>query len=249
MSDLISVIISFYKKSNYLKKTINSLANQTFKNYEVILVYDDPDKSDLQFVKNCLKKIKNKKIILNKKNHGAGLSRNYGVKKAKGTYITFLDADDLWHKNKLKNQIYFMKKKKIQFSFTNYSIISEDNKIIKKIKSPKNIEYKDLLYSCDIALSSVMIKSNLLKDIRFPNLKTKEDYVLWLKLSKKNIKMLGINKNLTYWRKTPNSLSSSTIQKFKDGFTLYHKFLSYNILNSLVLTLILSLNFIKKRYL
>jgi len=94
-----------------------------------------------------------------------------------------------------------------------------------------------------------MIKSNLLKDIRFPNLKTKEDYVLWLKLSKKNIKMLGINKNLTYWRKTPNSLSSSTIQKFKDGFTLYHKFLSYNILNSLVLTLILSLNFIKKRYL
>jgi teichuronic acid biosynthesis glycosyltransferase TuaG len=142
-----------------------------------------------------------------------------------------------------------MKKKKIQFSFTNYSIISEDNKIIKKIKSPKNIEYKDLLYSCDIALSSVMIKSNLLKDIKFPNLKTKEDYVLWLKLSKKNIKMLGINKNLTYWRKTPNSLSSSTIQKFKDGFTLYHKFLSYNILNSLVLTLILSLNFIKKRYL
>ena len=142
-----------------------------------------------------------------------------------------------------------MKKKKIQFSFTNYSIISEDNKIIKKIKSPKNIEYKDLLYSCDIALSSVMIKSNLLKDIKFPNLKTKEDYVLWLKLSKKNIKMLSINKNLTYWRKTPNSLSSSTIQKFKNGFTLYHKFLNYNILNSLVLTFILSLNFIKKRYL
>ena len=52
MSDLISVIISFYKKSNYLKKTINSLANQTFKNYEVILIYDDNDYGEINFVKN-----------------------------------------------------------------------------------------------------------------------------------------------------------------------------------------------------
>ncbi len=249
MSDLISIIIPFYKKVNYLRKTINSLNNQTFKNLEVILIYDDPEIKDLDFVKKCLKKNKKKKIIINKKNLGAGISRNYGIKKAKGNYIAFLDADDLWHKNKLKDQIQFMKKKKIQFSYTDYSIINENGKIIKSIKSPKNVEYRDLLYSCDIGLSSVMIKSNLLKNVKFPNLKTKEDYVLWLRLSKKKIKMLGINKNLTFWRKTANSLSSSTIQKLKDSFILYHKFLRYNVLISLILTFILSLNFIKKRYL
>ena len=94
-----------------------------------------------------------------------------------------------------------------------------------------------------------MASSKLLKLNSFPNLKTKEDYVLWLKLSKQKIKMLGIDKSLTKWRKTRDSLSSSTIQKLKDAFTVYNKYLKFNMLKSLILTFVLSLNFIKKRYL
>jgi teichuronic acid biosynthesis glycosyltransferase TuaG len=142
-----------------------------------------------------------------------------------------------------------MKKNKINFSFTDYLIIDKNEKKIREIKAPKIIKYRDLLYSCDIGLSSVMARSKLLKSEAFPNLKTKEDYVLWLKLSKKNVKMMGINKTLTQWRKTGGSLSDSLIQKLKDAFIVYNKYLKFNIVTSLILTFILSLNFIKKRYL
>ena len=249
MSNLISIIIPFYKKKFFFTKTIKSVLNQSYKNFEIILVYDDTSKADLKYVKKTLQNIKKKKIIINIKNLGVGRSRNIGIKVAKGNFVAFLDADDIWHKDKLKEQLTFMKKNKINFSYTDYLIIDENEKNIRKIYAPKMIKYKDLLYSCDIGLSSVMASTKLFDSESFPNLKTKEDYVLWLKLSKKNIKMFGINKTLTQWRKTSGSLSDSSIQKLKDAFTVYNKHLKFNMVNSLILTFILSLNFIKKRYL
>tara|TARA_A100001011_G_scaffold45384_1_gene42468 strand:- start:3081 stop:3830 length:750 start_codon:yes stop_codon:yes gene_type:complete len=249
MKDLITIIIPYFKKKSFFKETINSVYNQTYKNYEVILIYDDIDKSELEYAKYILKKIKKKKIIINKKNLGAGISRNIGIKKAKGKYIAFLDADDLWNKDKMKNQISFMRQKKISFSFCNYKIINKNNRFIKKIIAPKNITFQKLLYSCDIGLSSVILKSDLLKNNKFPSLKTKEDYLLWLKISKKRIKMLGFNKTLVSWRKTDNSLSNSTIQKLKDAFSIYNKHLKFNFIKSIYHVVLLSLNFLRKRYL
>ncbi|MBD1156590.1 glycosyltransferase family 2 protein [Pelagibacterales bacterium SAG-MED20] len=249
MSDLVSIIIPYYKKKLFFKKTIDSIKNQTYKNFEIILIYDDSNRSDLIFVKKTLKKIKNKNIIINKKNMGAGISRNYGIKKSKGKFLSFLDSDDVWDKNKLKKQIKFMKNNCLEFSYSNYSIIDEKGILLKKIKSPNIIKFRDLLFSCDIALSSVIINSKLLKSEKFPNLKTKEDYLLWLKLSKKNIKMMGIDKNFVFWRKTHNSLSSSVMQKLKDAFLVYNKYLKINFLFSIILIFFLSINSIIKRYL
>ncbi len=249
MKSLISIIIPYYKKKKFFKKTINSVINQSYKNFEVILIYDDVNKLDLKFINFTLKKIKNKKIIINKKNLGAGMSRNIGIKNSKGKFIAFLDSDDLWHKNKLKKQINFMKKNKTDFSFSDYLIIDKNEKVLKKIKAPKKITFNNLSYACDIGLSSVMIKSKLLKINKFSKLKTKEDYLLWLTLSKKNVKMLGINKTLISWRKTENSLSSSTIQKVKDAFIVYNKYMEFNPLKSIYLVFILSFNAFKKRYL
>ena len=248
MSSLVSIIIPYYKKKSFFKKTINSVLNQTYKNFEVILIYDDNNRSELLFVKKVLKKVKNKKIITNKKNVGVGISRNHGIQRSKGKFISFLDADDIWDKNKLKKQIKFMKTNNLNFSYSNYSIIDDKGVLLKKIKSPEAIKFKNLLFSCDIALSSVIVNSSLLKSEKFPNLKTKEDYLLWLKLSKKNIKMLGIGENLMFWRKTSNSLSSSIGQKLKDAFLVYNKYLKFNFLISLILIFCLSINSIIKRY-
>ena len=249
MNDLVSIIIPYYRKKPFFEKTIDSINNQTYKNFEIILIYDDNNRSDLLFVKKVLKKNKNKKIIVNKKNLGVGISRNRGINKSKGKFLSFIDADDVWNRNKLKKQIKFMKKNSLDFSYSDYSIINEKGILIKKIKSPKTIEFKNLLFSCDIALSSVTIRSNLLKSEKFPNIKTKEDYLLWLKLSQKNIKMMGIRENLIFWRKTNNSLSSSILQKFKDAFLVYNKYLKLNFLVSIVLIFFLSINSIIKRYL
>ena len=106
-NSLISIIIKYYKKKIFLEKNQNFIFNQTYQNYELLFVYDDKDRNDLKFVKKCLSKFKNKKLIINKKNLGVAKSRNTAIKFSKGTYIAFIDSDDIWKKNKLKtNTIY-----------------------------------------------------------------------------------------------------------------------------------------------
>ena len=112
---LVSVIIPYYRKKQDISRTINSAINQTYKNLEIILIYDDNKKNDLKYIKKICLKDKRIKLFVNKKNLGAGTSRNKGIRYSKGDYIAFLDADDFWSKNKIKKQIYFMKKKKSIF--------------------------------------------------------------------------------------------------------------------------------------
>ena len=108
MTDLVTIIIPYYKKKKFFKKTIKSVIKQTHQNFEVILIYDDVDKAELPFVKFTLRKINNVKIIINKRNLGAGYSRNIGIKKSKTRLISFLDSDDTWHKDKLKKNRLFI---------------------------------------------------------------------------------------------------------------------------------------------
>ena len=217
---LVSIIIPYFKKKNYIESTINSILNQKYQNFEIIIVYDDKDKGDLKFLKKIRKLDKRTKIIINKLNIGAGLSRNKALKLAKGKYVAFIDADDLWMPNKLKKQVAFMEKNKINITHTSYSIINERN-LKTSFRKAKNLKFNDLIYSCDVGLSTVMIKKKLLIKDFFPNLKTKEDYVLWLKLSKKGYIFYSLKENLVSWRQTSESLSSSLSQKLKDGYKVY----------------------------
>ena len=244
---LVSVIIPYFKKIRYINKAINSILKQTYKNFEVIIVYDDESLEDLKIVNNIKKKDKRIKVIVNKKNLGAGYSRNKGIKISKGNIIAFLDADDYWKKNKLKKQIDFMKKYSCDFVHSSYFIVNKKNKVLDSRIAPKLINYQDLEKSCDIGLSTVMINKKIFKKIKFPKLKTKEDYVVWLKISKKKIKIFGIKEKLVFWRNLENSLSSNLWQKLKDGYFVYRKYLRMSMINSLFSLFILSLNFIKKK--
>ena len=228
MKNLISVIVPFYKKRKYFIKTINSLKNQSYKNFEILVIYDDHDKSDLNFVKKTLKNIKKKKILINKKNLGAGISRNKGILASKGKFIAFCDADDIWKKNKLSLQLSFMKKNDLNFSHTSYSIVNQDSKIVGKFIIKKKIDYQNLLASCDIGLSTVIISKKILKNDYFSNLKTKEDFQLWLKIIKKIYFIYGLKDDLSSWRVMKNSLSSSITQRIADSFKLYYKYEKFN---------------------
>ena len=242
----VSIIIPYFNKKDYIHSTLNSVFKQTYKNFEILIIYDDPSKKDLDLIKELKKKDKRIRLIINKKNIGPGYSRNKGLDKAKGNYIAFLDSDDLWKKGKLKNQISFMKKNDINFSYTSYNQIDKNGKKIKTIFAPKHQTYENLLKDCRIGLSTVVIKKKILKpNFRFPKLTTKEDLFLWIQLSKK-YDLIGYNKVLSDWRKLDNSLSSNTTQKILDGFRLYYQYVGFNIFKSIYYLVLLSLNFIKK---
>ena len=241
---LVSVIIPYYKKKAFFRKTLRSVINQTLKDFEIIIIYNDKDDAEINFVKKLIKNKKRIKLFIKKQKLGAGIARNFGIKKSKGKYVAFLDADDVWKKNKLELQLKFMEINKFDISHTSYVAIKK-KKIIIKSKSYQN--YKELLKSCDIGLYKVIIKKKIFNNyLSFSSLKTKEDFVLWLKLLKSGYKIGYLNKDLSEWNKVKNSLSASSIQKIKDGYKVYNHYMNFNFLKSLYYLLILSLNSLKK---
>tara|TARA_B100000795_G_scaffold268650_1_gene256078 strand:- start:2099 stop:2836 length:738 start_codon:yes stop_codon:yes gene_type:complete len=244
--NFITIIIPFYKKKKYIEETINSVLSQSFKNYEIIIVYDEENKDNLGFIELLKAKSDKIKILTNQQNQGAGYSRNIAISESRGDYLAFIDADDTWHEDKLKLQLAFMNTNQISASHTSYNIIDNCGKFLSK-RIAKDMRYNNLLKSCDIGLSSVILKKDLIKgEIIFPNLKTKEDYVLWLKISKNGTVFKGLDITLSSWRDSKNSLSSSTIRKLIDGFSVYHKFMKFGVIKSLYYLFRLSINFLKK---
>lgn len=244
--DLISVIMPFYKKKPYFSNTLKSILNQTYKNIEIIIVYDDNDLEDLEFIKSLVSNKPNISIILNNNNLGVAKSRNIGLEKSNGKFIAFLDCDDIWEPEKIELQHKFMYENNCRISHTNYKIIDENDNVIGENISKIELSYKDLINSCDIGLSTVMCNREVLNVSKFKDLKTKEDYALWLELSRKGEKILCLNKSLVFWRKTPNSLSSPFLLKIINGFKVYHDFEKKNLLISLFLVINLGLHYIKK---
>jgi len=244
--NLISIIITYYKKKKYIKETLSSVLSQNYKKYEIIMVYDDPNKKDLKYILNLLKLFKLKKLVINKKNLGVAKSRNLAKKYCTGEFIAFLDSDDKWKKNKLSYQIKFMKKKSSLISFTSYDVIDEDSNVLRKNLVLVDPNYKTLAKSNFIGLSTIMINRKIISKINFPNLKTQEDFALWLQLLRQGIKFNHIKKSLSCWRKTSNSLSSKTYDKIKDAFKLFYIYENKNLINSIFSVLILSYNKIIK---
>ena len=249
MDELVSVIIPYYKKRNFVKETVVSVINQSYDSLEILIIYDDTNFNDLEFLQEISKLDKRIKVINNNERLGAGLSRNKGIEQSNGKYIAFIDADDTWAPDKLKDQISFMKKNDYQISHTSYFIIDERKKIIGQRKARDLLSINEVLKSCDIGLSTVIIEKNVIikTGTKFPQLVTKEDFVFWLKLLKKNYKFYAYDHNLTNWTDSKNSLSSSTIQKLFDGFKVYYYHMNFNVIKSLYYLICLSLNYIKKK--
>jgi teichuronic acid biosynthesis glycosyltransferase TuaG len=241
---LISVIMPYRQKKEYVQKAIKSVLEQTYKKFELIIIFDDEKKNDLNFIKLITKNKKKIKIIINKKNIGAGASRNKGIKKAKGKYIAFIDSDDFWKPNKLEKQIEFVKSNKYKFIFSSY-LIKDKNKL-KIHYAKKKLNYNDLLKSCDIGLSTVMLEKKILPKNVFPKLNTKEDYVAWLKISKKKITAYGQKNVFVIWNKTKNSLSKPFMRKLIDAFKVYYSYEKLSLITSLIFVLRLSLNYLIK---
>lgn len=251
----VTVLIPYKTNVKYLFVALKSVFKQTYKNIKIIIIYDNSDKSDLLKIKKFIKiKKKNKikipiKIINNKKNLGAGFSRNIGLKNCNTKYVAFLDSDDLWLKDKLQIQINFMEKNNQVFSHTSYFQVNYLNKVISVRPAKPSIYYKDLIKSCDIGLSTVIVNLKFLKknNFYFPKIRTKEDFILWIKIAKKIKLLRGLRQKLTYYRKTKNSLSSNKFVSVINGYEVYRHYLNFNLIKSVYYLFILSFNSFKKK--
>jgi len=242
---LVSVIMPYYRKKEYVENAIISVENQSYKNIELIIIYDDDDINDFKFLKNITQKYNNIKILKNDNNIGAGLSRNKGIKNANGDLIAFIDADDFWYNEKIEKQIAYLNEKNLDFVFCDY--IKKNGYKKKEIICNKEIiKYENLLYSCDIGLSTVLIKKNIILNNPFPPLKTKEDFVAWLSIAKQGTNLVKLNQTLVEWNNVKGSLSSNIFQKMIDGYKVYRKFQNFSVFVSIYYLIILSFNSLKK---
>ena len=242
----ISIIITYYKKRKFILETLKSIYDQSFQNYELIFVFDQKNNEDVSFLRTILKKFKNKKFIMNKKNLGVALSRNKAIKECTGPYIAFIDSDDIWKKNKLLYQINYMKKNNADLSYTTYDVMNSKNNFIGFRKVSKSITYKKLIQKNEIGLSTVILKSSILKNNKFPILKTQEDFGLWLRLIKKGYNFKSLNQSFSKWRKLNNSLSSNIFQKIFDAFKLFYLYENMSFFKSIYSVIVLSINKLKK---
>jgi len=229
----VNIILPNYNSGLFFEETINSILNQTFKNWKLIIIDDG---SDL-YNKEILRKYTNYskiKIVFLKKNKGAGFCRNLAIKHSKGDYIAFIDSDDIWNKNKLSDQIKFMLKNNYQFTYTNYvAFLNKENNAKKKnivniIKPPKKFNFNNFIHDTSIGTSTMILKRSLIKDIKFINTKICEDYFFKCKILKKITYAYCLPKVLTKYRIRPNSLQSN---RFRNLYWIWYINKNYNQLN------------------
>ena len=184
MQDLVSVIMPSYNTAKYIKSSIESVLNQTYTNFELIIVDDcSTDNSE-----EIILSIKDERIrfLKNQMNSGAALSRNYALREAKGKWIAFLDSDDLWYPEKLEKQIAFMKENGCFFSYTKYEEIDEDFKSLGVVVSgPKKITKRKMYDYCWPGCLTVMYDREKVGLIQIKDIKKNNDYAMWLKICKK----------------------------------------------------------------
>lgn len=227
---LVSVITPTYNAETYIGQTIESVKNQKYCNWEMIIVDDCSKDNTVEIIKREAEEDKRIRLIQLSKNSGAAVARNTAIQNAKGKYIAFLDSDDLWYPDKLEKQVAFMQEKDIAFSFTSYRIINEDGTETDKIiQVPKEIDYKGLLKNTIIGCLTVMLDVSKLGLVQMPNMRTRQDTATWLSILRKGYKAYGIQEPLAKYRKVSGSISSNKFKMARQTWRMYRDFEKLNI--------------------
>ena len=234
---LVSIIMPTYNCGKYIEQSINSVISQTYKNWELIIIDDCSTDNTIDIVNKF--KDKRIKFLQNPKNSGAAISRNYGLREAKGKWIAFLDSDDLWKSQKLEKQIKFMIENSYYFSYTNYIEIDENSKQNgRKVTGPKKITRTGMYNYCWPGCLTVMYDVEKIGLIQIEDIKKNNDYAMWLKAIKKADCYL-LNENLAKYRRgrTGSISNHKAINLIKYHYLLYRNGEKQNVILSVFNTI------------
>jgi len=246
----VDIIVPNFNKGKYLKKAINSVLKQSYKNWKLYIIDDCSNDESRDILKKFYRNKKIKIFYLNKRK-GPGYCRNLGIIKSKSKFISFLDSDDFWKKNKLKNQMKIMTKDNLAIVYSDYfTFFEKDNNQSKYLISnvPNNFNFNKFIYNSSINTSTLIIKRNLLKNVKFRNLLLHEDYIFKCEIFRKNKNLEAFktkNKDVFY-RIAKKSRSSGKLKSFYYLWKYNKIFNNLSFFKNFLSIISISLNSLKK---
>lgn len=232
---LVSIIIPTFNSEKFIAETIQSVQNQTYKNWEMIVVDDGSSDATISIVTEMAKQDKRIQLFRLEKNSGTGIARNTALDKTTGRFIAFLDSDDLWKPMKLEKQIDFLSKNELPFTFSFYDCINERGEPLnKRVESPINLSYRQLFFCNYVGNLTGIYDVNYFGKITISSIRKRQDWMLWLTILKKVKTAQPIPESLAYYRVRENSISASKSDLLKHNFTVYRTFHGFNLVVSLL---------------
>lgn len=233
MSSLVSVITPSFNSEKFISQTIYAVLNQTYKNWELLIVDDCSTDETFSMISNFASQDSRIKVFKLDKNSGAGVARNFAIQQASGNYIAFLDADDLWKPEKLEKQLHFMEEQKIPFTFSFYETIDEAGNLRNEtITTPSKITYQQLYYCNWIGNLTGIYSVDFFGKIPISSIKKRQDWMLWLQIVKQIKTAIPVAESLAYYRVRQDSISASKWKLIKYNFKVYRDFHQRNFFSA-----------------
>lgn len=234
MNDLVSIIMACYNSEKYIRDTVDSVLRQSYPTWELIIIDDNSKDNSVSIVNTYINKDTRIKLIEQKNNNGPAITRNLGIKEAKGRFITFLDSDDIWEQSFIEESLKFQKEKNVTFTFASYYRRNEDfSRDNGTFYVPKKVNYSSLLKTCPISCLTAMYDTKKLNKMYMPMILKRQDYGLWLAILKKTDYAYGINKPLATYRMREGSVSRNKFKAAQYQWRIYRKIERLNIFKSI----------------
>lgn len=227
MEELISIIVPVYNVEKYIRETLSCVEAQTYPHWELLLVEDCSTDGTVEKITDYLagKKDDRIRLIRQPSNQGAARARNRGLQEAKGRYIAYLDADDLWVPEKLEKELNFLKKREAAFAFTGYEFADENgNGTGKVVHVPASLKYTQALSNTTIFTTTVMFDTAKIgkEQLEMPEIKS-EDTALWFRVLRAGYTAYGLDENLVRYRRAGKTLSSNKLEAIRRIWNLYRQ--------------------------
>lgn len=246
-NELVSVIMPCYNPTLHLVDSVKSVLMQTYSNLELLIIDDASAKPVQEMIIEFLTD-ERVRFIQQSENQGVAVTRNIGLNQSRGRYVAFLDCDDLWHPDKLEQQLYTMNTYQVPFVYSAYEVIrNNSDNVINIIRVPQWIDYQKLMKNTIIGCLTVLIDRKETGYFEMPILSVGEDTATWLNILKKGHVAYGIQIPLAKYRVTNISLSSNKWRMMKGTWKMYRKTQNLNIIKCFFCFSCYAFNAIKKR--
>jgi glycosyltransferase involved in cell wall biosynthesis len=218
-----------FNSEKFLSEAIQSVQNQSYQNWELLVVDDASSDTTLSILTSTAAKDHRVKWQQLSRNCGTGKARNAALAMATGAFIAFLDADDMWKKNKLQVQLDFMHAHQLPFTFSFYECIDEaGNSLNRRVEAPRNLSYLQLFFCNYVGNLTGIYNVNFFGKIAISPIRKRQDWMHWLTVLKKIKTARPVPESLAYYRVRKDSLSTSKLDLIKYNFTVYRKFHGYS---------------------